>query len=625
MQRKMANHHFPRWKYALIIIAMIFGLIYALPNIYGEDPAVQISASRTAEVSGSIAQAVKVLLEQHEIGYKSLVLDDDQALIRFFNTDDQLLARDLIKKRLNEKYIVALNMAPATPTWLQQFNALPMRLGLDLRGGVHFLLSVDVDSVIKRRLQGQVKLVSDALRKDKIRYKKVKQIKGNSIMVAFRNAADLDNGYRLLRSQYPEMRFNKKETEDSFLLLGDMTEDALHQYRRQIVEQTMSVLRNRVNELGIAEPIVQQQGKDRIAVDLPGVQDSTQAKQILGSTATIEFHLVDDEHDVRTALAGQVPFGSRVYRYENGVPVLLRNSVVLEGSSITSAMSSMGQDGRPAVSITASGNDVSYFSRVTGENVGKQLAIVFVENKLKKETINGAEVEIFQKQEHVISAPVIQVRLGGNFQITGIQTHKEANNLALLLRAGALPANINIVEESTVGPSLGRDNIAKGIVSIQVGFLLVVAFMLVYYRVFGLIANLALGLNLVLLVAVLSMLGATLTLPGIAGIVLTVGMAVDANVLVFERIREELRNGMSSLASIQAGYERALVTIIDANITTLIVAFVLVAVGSGAVKGFAVTLIIGLVTSMFTAVTFTRGLVHLIYGNNSTKKLSIGI
>ncbi len=624
MQNRQTNP-FPSWKLFFIIVAIVLATLYALPNLYGEDPAVQVTGARDTEVTASIYAGIKQLLSLQQIKIKDSRFNQQAVQIRFRSTDEQMQARDAIKKKLGDRFIVALNIAPATPAWLRRINALPMRLGLDLRGGVHFLLSVDVDSVLKRRQQGLVKAVTDALRKEKIRYKQIKQLPHHNLLVQLRNEHDLAAAEHKLRYQFPDLQFNKRLFEGSYYLDANMTEDALHQAGRQIVEQTMSVLRNRVNELGIAEPIVQQQGKDRIAVDLPGVQDSAQAKQILGSTATIEFHLADEDHDVRSALAGDVPFGSRVYYFENEMPVLLKNQTVLEGSSITSAMSAIGQDGRPSVNITASGSGVSYFSKLTGENIGKRLAIVFVETKPKLQFVNGKEVTVFKRSEHVISVATIQVRLGHNFQITGISSTKEANNLALLLRAGALPANISIVEESTVGPSLGKDNIAKGIISIQVGFLLVVVFMLLYYRLFGFIANLALGLNLIFLVAVLSLLGATLTLPGIAGIVLTVGMAVDANVLIFERIREELRNGMSPQASIHAGYEKAFTTIVDANVTTLIVAFVLVAVGTGAVKGFAVTLIIGLFTSMFTAITFTRAMVQLIYGNKINAKLSIGV
>jgi len=513
-------------------------------------------------------------------------------------------------------------------------GAKPMKLGLDLRGGIHFLLSVDVDSMLKKREAGDARNIANDLREAKIRYAAVQRIPGkgrtdgipnSGIRIRFRKQDNLEKAYHLLKRRYPEFQLSKTAKNGDYEIIGRMTPEALHKLGQYTVEQTMTVLRNRVNELGVAEPIVQQQGKDKIVVDLPGVQDAAQAQQILGGTATLEFHLVDDRHDVASALRGQVPFGSKVYTMSDGTPILLQNRVVLSGNSIVNSSSGFGEDGRPNVSIRVAGSEVSLFNRITRKNIGHRMAIVYVETKTTTEEVNGKPVTSQRKVERVISAPVIQNALGNNFQITGLASPQEASNLALLLRAGALPVAINIVEESNIGPSLGKENIHKGFVSVQIGFILIVLFMALYYRVFGIIADLALAMNLVLVLALMSIMGFTLTLPGIAGIVLTVGMAVDANVLIFERIREELRSGMTPQASIYAGYEKAFSTIVDANVTTLIVALVLFVLGTGSIKGFAVTLTLGILTSMLTAITGTRAVVNLLYGGKKNPRLNIGI
>ncbi|GJM06363.1 MAG: protein translocase subunit SecD [marine bacterium B5-7] len=620
------QNRYPWWKSALVIVLTIIGLIYAAPNLYGDDPSIQLSGVHGARVDTHIIDTVKNTLTTEDLTAKSIkIVNDNLIVIRFKEVNTQLKARDFLKAALGHDYTVALNLAPATPHWLNSFGAGPMKLGLDLRGGVHFLLAVDVDSVIAKREAEQLRGIARALRKQRIRYSGVAKPKhAEGMVIHFRDVASLHQAMDYLKNDYRQFIFTEN-TDKGFVLTAHFQPDALTKMQQEVVDQTMTVLRNRVNELGIAEPVIQQQGKGRISVDLPGIQDAAQAKRILGGTATLEFHLVDSTHDVSTALAGTVPAGTRVYRMSNGTPLLLLNQILLKGSDITSATSSYGQDGRPSVSLAVSGADVSYFSKVTRDSVGQRMAIVYVETKNQSKLVNGKVINRAQKVERVISAPTIQSALGANFEITGITDPQEAKNLALLLRAGALPANIYPIAETTVGPSLGKDNIHKGVLSVEIGFLIIVVFMGLYYRLMGMFANLALAANLILTVAALSMMGATLTLPGIAGLVLAVGMAVDANVLINERIREELRNGMSAQAAIHVGYEKAFITIVDANVTTLIVAVVLFAIGSGSVKGFAVTLMIGLVISMFTAITGTRALVNWVYGGKQLKNISIGI
>lgn len=615
---------FPLWKYILIITITIFGLLFAAPNLYGEDPSVQVSPGHSGiEANGFVLRKIQSVLEAADVKTKSLEQDNGTILARFYDTNTQLKAKDIIKASLGEDYTVALNLAPLTPGWLERIGADPMKLGLDLRGGVSFLLDVDINGVIKRREEGLIRSISEDLRAKKIRYAGITSKQGGGIVLRFRNAKTRDGAYTLIRRNNPELLLSKNMKNGVYNIAAQVSSPALNDIRQYTIEQTMTILRNRVNELGVAEAVVQQQGSNRVSVDLPGIQDSARAKQILGGTATLEFRMVDVEHDVRNLQAGMVPIGSQLYD-DGGRPILLKNQVILSGDSITHATSGVAEDGTPSVNIRLGGGGESLFNRVTRQNVGKPMAIVFVETKTDKKLIDGEIIKSRRKVERVISVATIRSALGTNFQITGLSEMNESRNLALLLRAGALPAAIDPVEERTVGPTLGMENIQRGILSLEVGMFLVVLLMGLYYRFFGMVANFALVMNLVLIVAILSFVGATLTLPGIAGIVLTVGMAVDANVLIFERIREELRNGMSPLASINAGYERAFVTIVDANVTTLIVAIVLFGVGTGPIKGFAVTLIIGLLTSMLTAITFTRGIISLIYTSKSTKTLSIG-
>lgn len=617
------QNKYPLWKNLLLVVIVVIGLVYVMPNLYTEYPVVQISSEAPMQPQELEAQ-VKASLDAAKLNYQAITVNNDRLEVRFASTDTQLLARDVIKNSLGNHYTIALNLAPSTPAWFGAIRAEPMKQGLDLRGGVHFLLEVDIESVINRRYEGMMKSIGQDLREAGIRYAGIRYVADKGIDVRFRTEQTMEEALVELREKLPSLQFSKLP--NTIGIMAGLSPSELNTMRQNTIEQTMSILRNRVNELGVGEAVVQQQGATRVAVDLPGIQDAARAKQILGGTATLQFHLVDQENDPQIAKqTGAVPMGSKLYMMD-GRPILLKRQVVLSGDSITSAVSSFDQQtATPAVVIQLGGGGESFFTKTTRENIGKRMAIVFVETKTDTQVIGGESKRVTHREERVISAPVIQNALGNNFQITGLTDSKEASNLALLLRAGALPAAIYPVEERTVGPTLGQENIHRGIVSLEVGMGLILVLMLVYYRFFGLVANIALVLNLILLCALLSIIGATLTLPGIAGIVLTVGMAVDANVLIYERIREELRNGLSPQAAIYAGYERAFATILDANITTLIVAIVLFSVGTGPVRGFAVTLSLGLLTSMLTGVTYTRAIVNWFYGGRNVKKLSIGI
>lgn len=617
------QNKYPLWKNISLIAIVVIGLFYAIPNLYSEDPAVQISSQSSADME-QVAQQVQTLLDDAKIPHYAIAANSENVEVRFRSPDNQLLARDAIKNGLSSQYTVALNLAAATPTWFSRIGAEPMKQGLDLRGGVHFLLEVDVDSVISRRFEGLMKGIGQDLREAGIRYAGIHYVANKGIEIGFRTKEIMDNAYPEIKEKFPNLIVTKSEAANS--ITASMTPTELNSIRQNTIEQTMTILRNRVNELGVGEAVVQQQGATRVAVDLPGIQDAGRAKQILGGTATLQFYLVDQEHDAQVAKqTGAVPVNSKLYMMD-GQPILLKRQVVLSGDSITSAVSSFDQQtASSAVQIQLGGGGESLFTKVTRENIGKRMAIVYVDNKTSIQMVNGVEQRVNHREERVISAPVIQNALGNNFQITGLADGKEASNLALLLRAGALPATIYPVEERTVGPSLGKENIHRGLVSLMVGMGLILVLMLVYYHFFGLVANIALFLNLILLSALMSIIGATLTLPGIAGFVLTVGMAVDANVLIYERIREELRHGLSPQAAIYAGYDRAFSTIIDANVTTLIVGVILFAIGTGPVRGFAVILCLGLLTSMLTSITYTRAIVNWYYGSRNVKKLSIGI
>ena len=616
------------WQYILLAILLLVGIIYSLPVLYGEDPAVQISAVRDAPTGPAWRDKVESALHAAGMTAKSISQSDTkQLLLRFANPSTQFAAKEVVRAALADNYVVALNLAPRVPHWLSVLGAHPMKLGLDLRGGVHFLLKVDVQSLYQRRLEDNSKAIRTALRQDKIRYAGVLHRGKDQIILRFRHAEDRSRAQALLSHQFPDFSVApSKNAQDpkSLQLVATIQPQALDKIRQEVVERTMTTLRKRVDELGVAEAIVQQQGVDRIAVDLPGIQDTARAKQVLGGTATLAFHLVDENHDPRVAAQGSVPLGSLLYYMRNGRPVLLQKQVILSGSAINNASAVMGDNGLPEVTIWASGPEVTVFSRATAKNIGHRMGIVYMETKVDSQLVDGKVVEVTKQIAHVISDATIQNALGNNFRITGIADAQEAQNLALLLRSGALEVPIHIIESRIVGPSLGAQNIKRGIVSLEVGLLLIILFMWMYYRSFGLIANMALMINLILLIALLSILGSTLTLPGIAGIVLTLGMAVDANVLIFERIREELRQGTSPKMSIQLGFERAFATIVDSNATTFIVAMILYAIGTGAVKGFAVTLMFGLLTSMLTAVVYSRAMVNLYYGSKPITRLSIG-
>jgi preprotein translocase subunit SecD len=537
------------------------------------------------------------------------------------NADQQLLAKEVIAESLGDKFTVALNLAPATPLWLESLGGSPMKLGLDLRGGVHFLMEVDMGEAIRKMEEAKVADFRSQLREETIRYAGIR-VNATGIEIKFRDAESLTNAERFLKSRSNDMVFTDVSRGEDFALQAVMSETYLKQIKEEALQQNITTIRNRVNELGVAEPVVQRQGAERIIVELPGVQDTARAKEILGATASIEFHMVDDKADPNAAQTGRLSAGSEVYQRREGGTVILKKEVMLTGDHITGAQPSFDQYSRPQVSINLDAKGGTIFSDVTKDNIGKPMATLFIEYKDSGERNADGSVKM-QKIQEVISVATIQARLGRNFVITGL-SHGEAQNLALLLRAGALIAPVSIVEERTIGPSLGAENIQNGVQAMVWGMAVVLVFMLVYYRGFGLIANLALTANLVMVVGVMSMIpGAVLTLPGIAGMVLTVGMAVDGNVLIYERIREELRAGRSVQQAIHEGYGNAFSTIADANITTFLTALILFAVGTGAVKGFAVTLMIGIATSMFTAIVGTRSIVNAIWGGKRVKTLSI--
>jgi preprotein translocase subunit SecD len=617
-------NQYPVWKYLLLIFMLVVGVIYALPNLYGADPSLQISGSRNNEVTAEVATRVSDALEAANIPVKKVEILPERLLLRFNDTEVQLKAVDYVKSALGNGYTVALNLAPAIPGWLESFNALPMYLGLDLRGGVHFLMEVDMQASVKQAIQRYSTDMRAQLRDAKIRYAMLRE-EEQGVRIMLRDEADRQRSRDLLGKEYPSLLIEEIDDAKNPGLLVKISEQEVREIEKFALQQNILTLRNRVNELGVAEPVITQQGASRIVVQLPGVQDTAAAKKILGATATLEYRAVDYEHDVQEAVAGKVPAGSRLYYERNGKPVLLKKAVIATGNQITNASSGLDQqNGSPMVNVSLDAKGGNSMLKFTKANVGKPMAVVFIENKIETSLVDGVPVKTTKNVEEVISVATIRGVFSNRFQTTGLDSPQEAHELALLLRSGALAAPIEIVEERTVGPSLGKDNIEQGFNSVIIGFMAVLVFMALYYRVFGLVADIALALNLVMIVAILSMLQATLTLPGIAGIVLTVGMAVDANVLIFERIREELRNGNSPQASIQAGYEKAFSTIADANITTLIAAVVLLSYGTGAIKGFAVTLSIGIVTSMLTAILGTRAVINLIYGGRKrVQRLSI--
>lgn len=614
------QNRFPFWKNLLILITLVIGIVYALPNLFGNDPSVQVSSSTTTKLEQAKADEIEKSLKNAGLVLKSFEFDEGKILARFNDTDEQLKAADLLRESVGNNTTVALNLAPATPEWLRSFGADPMYLGLDLRGGVHFLLQVDMDAAIKQAEDRYYNDIRSGFRTAKIRYQSVAKDNG-SIKIKLKTEQSKVASMDLLAKDFRELKV--LETEDPTVLLATISENEQKEIKKFALAQNMTTLRNRVNEIGVAEPVIQQQGDSRIVVQLPGVQDTTRAKEILGTTATLEYRLVDVEHDVQKAVNGRVPVGTRLYYEKDGNPILLKRRVIVTGDQIVDASSGMDQNGSAAVFITLNGIGAKKMGKMTQKNIGKPMAVVFIEYKTSTRTVNGQKVKRKEKVEKVISVATIRDTFSKRFQTTGLDSPQDARNLALLLRAGALAAPVDIVEERTVGPSLGQDNIDKGLMSVVVGFVLVLLLMAVYYKTFGLIANVALAFNLVVIVAILSLLQATLTLPGIAGIVLTVGMAVDANVLIFERIKEEIKIGNTPQSSIFTGYEKAFVTILDANITTLLVALVLFGFGTGPVKGFAVTLSIGILVSLFTAIWGTRMIVNWVYGNRHIEKLSI--
>ena len=623
-------NQFPKWKYWLIVILIVVGVIYALPNIFGESPALQISAKGGKALTQTAITQVEKMLKADGIAYHGETKTKYLLSMRFNDTSQQLKAQDAIREALGKDYTVAINLVPNTPKWLQALGANPMKYGLDLRGGMYFLLNVDMQTVLRNNLDNFAVQMRTDLRKQDIRYSGLIVTKTPDILIRFRKPAATDKAYAFIQDKYQQLTVSKV-AKQPLALRVNLSAAEIKQAKQFAVEQTIQVMRNRVNELGVAEASVSREGANRVVIELPGVQDAAKAKEVIGGTSTLKLMLVNESADLASAVHGQVPIGSTLYHFSSdlgGGPIVLKNRVILTGKSIVGATVGYGQNsGLPVVNVKLSGPEVSEFSRVTGENVGKRMAIVLVQSTFEKKKVHGKAVTQTNTTQEVVNAAVINQQLGNAFVIEGMGSMRAAQLLALNIRAGALPAPVQIAESKIVGPSLGQDNIRMGEISVCVAMLLVIIFIAIYYRLFGVIADVALLLNLVFIVAIMSIIpGATLSLAGIAGIVLNVGMAIDSNVLIFERIREELRNGNTPQAAIHAGYERAFATIVDSNVTTLIVAVILFAVGTSAIKGFAVTLTIGILTSMFTAITFTRALVNLIYGRRrSVKKLSIGI
>jgi preprotein translocase subunit SecD len=608
-------NRYPTWKYILVAVVILIGLLYTIPNFYGESPAVQVSASKaTIKADPALLKKVEETLKLADIKYNGLYLDATGVKVRFDNTDEQLKAKDKLVANLGKDYSIALNLLSQTPNWLLAIGAKPMYLGLDLRGGVHFLLQVDMKAALDKAAESSVGDFRTSLRREKVNYFGISR-NNQAVEVKFENAAELDKALKVLKKDYPDLTYSSSASGKEQLLTASIGEATKKKIQEFALKQNLQTLHNRINELGVAEPIVQQQGFDRIVVQLPGVQDTARAKELLGRTATLEIRMVDeDKKDFETldaAVKGKVPFGDELYMNRDGQPILVKKSVVLTGDRITDAGPGVDQrNGRSVVNVTLDGRGAGIFKNVTRDNVGKRMAILLIE----------------KGSTEVITAPVINEEIGGgHVQISGMDNAQEATDVALLLRAGALAAPMEIIEERTVGPSMGADNIKRGVHSTLWGFAAIAVMMMIYYMIFGGVSVLALGVNLLLLVALLSMLQATLTLPGLAAIALALGMAIDANVLINERIREELRNGNTPQASISAGYSRAFDTILDSNVTTLIAGMALFMFGTGPIKGFAVVHVLGILTSMFSAILISRAIVNLIYGyRRKVTKLSIG-
>lgn len=615
---------YPLWKNLLIVFIAVLGFIYAAPNLYAPDPAIQISHD-SGVVDQSALDSATFALGADGIDYTSAVIEDGSGLIRLAQSDDQSRAQQIINLALPDEYVVALSLAPNTPDWLVAMGAGPMTYGLDLQGGVHFLMEVDLEAAINQQLNDAIATMRTMFREEGLRYRPPLEVDDtNRIVISFTNAETRSAAIELMRDEFPDYLFRTAEAGNEYLLYYTMNELAAQQMQQYAVQQNLTTLRSRVDELGVKEPNVAPMGTDRIIIELPGIQDTTRAKDLISAVATLQFHLV--------AEPGATPGTTLEYTDpRTGGPLLIERDVIVSGDNVTQAQSSFDpQTSLPQVNISLDAVGARQMNEITRANIGRRMAIVLIETKTRTVTERNAEGELVSRsepymEERVISAPNIQSALGRQFRITGLQSSQEANDIALLIRSGALAAPMYFLEEYAIGPSLGQENIDRGLMSVQIGLSLVLVFMLVYYRLCGLAANIALGVNLLLLVAVMSIIGATLTLPGIAGIVLTVGMAVDANVLIFARIKEELKAGMPVQKAIDGGFGRAFVTILDANITTFLVAIILYSIGTGPVRGFAVTLSIGIITSMFTAIMVTRAIINLIYGGKNVKNISIGM
>ncbi len=614
------QNKFPLWKNIIIVLVICFGFVYAMPNLYPPDPAVQLSGqSGGMLIDNAVLKIAQHSLNEAGIGHFGGVSDGRSALLRVTDSSDQLRAKDIIQASMGDDFIVALNLAPTTPRWLSGLGGKPMKLGLDLSGGVHFLLEVDLNAALQTRLESDLEDIKGAFREARIRYREL-ALGGSQIVGQFRDETQVEEATRVVRTKFSNLQPQSMPGQNQLTLILELSESEKNAIEDNAIKQNLTSLRNRVNELGVSEPIVSRQGKNRIVVELPGIQDTAEAKRIIGKTANLEFRMEAQSR------------GGDLFKFRNpgsqGVDARLEKRPIITGENVTDARASFDENGRPQVNITLDGSGGWAMGHATRDNIGNRLGVLFIEFKtrLKKVIDNDGALELFPEpyvEKNIISLATVQAQLGKQFRITGLDSQNESSELALLLRAGALAAPMYIVEERTIGPSLGAENIALGVKSVTIGLLAVLIFMLVVYRVFGIFANFALASNLLLLMGIMSLLGATLTLPGIAGIVLTVGMAVDANVLIFSRIREELAAGLSFQGAISAGYDRAFVSILDANITTLIVALILYAIGSGPVQGFAVTLSIGIITSMFTSIVLTRGIVNLVYGNREVERLWI--
>lgn len=613
----------PAWKYWLLAVILVAGVIYALPNIYGEDPAIQVTRPSQAVGQAAVDNTRKAL-SKNGVAYKSIGLDDGQVLVRFGSTKAQLKAAQVAKSALGEDYVVAPTLAPSTPAWLRALGARPMALGLGLRGGIHFLLKVDISTALDNARQRYAEDMPRLLRKKEIRYAGARAT-GNQVVIQFRSQDWRTKGLEALQKNFGQVQYKKIMNGSNPALAIMLSEQQKLHIREFAIKQNLTTIRKRVNELGVAEPNVTRQGQNHIVVELPGIQNAAQAKNILGATATLEFHMVDEEANARQAeRSGKIPPGDELYKMKkSGRPILLKKGVIATGDQLVDATSGFdSQGGGPTVNVTLGGSAADEMYKTTQKNIGKQMAVLYIQTELNTTYENGKAVTTQHHKSSVISDATIQGVFGKRFQITGLSSH-EAANLALLLRSGALAAPVEIVQQRTVGPSLGQENIARGERAVIVGFLLVVAFMAFYYRAFGLFADTAVLFNLILTVAILSLLQATLTLPGIAGLVLTLGIAVDANVLINERIREEIEAGNSPQACIHIGYDRAFSSIADGHFTTLIVAVLLFGIGSGPVKGFAITLSIGILMSLFTAVFVTRVMANRVYGGRRVRRLLV--